>query len=155
VVDLQFKGGVEVGSGVTVGAGIFSSTMFNLPVAASHNNAAVVNFEWRDVTFFGYSVFVNVAGDIEFGADGGEHLIQRRRVGKAEFAEDRPKAHAELEARCLPDRTAAEVPCHGHARRDGHIRRPQESFRRPSTATRSLGSSFWTTAHTISRFTPK
>lgn len=57
-VDLQLRAGVAVLPALTVGGGILSSTMFNLPVAPTvdfHNDQWVD--QNRTVTFLGYSVF--------------------------------------------------------------------------------------------------
>jgi hypothetical protein len=68
VVDLQVKGSVQVASALRVGAGVFSSTAFNLPVAPGF----VVPDDWtdvqgtgwrqqtRDVTFTGFTVFASI-----------------------------------------------------------------------------------------------
>lgn len=59
VVDLQLNAGYEVMPKLVVGAGLLSSTMFNLPVAPAldaHTEQWVD--QQRNVTFFGVSVFV-------------------------------------------------------------------------------------------------
>jgi hypothetical protein len=66
VIDLQIRGGVRVADNVTVGAGVFSSTWFKMPVASAFSipddwtdvQGAGWRQQTRDVTFTGISLFV-------------------------------------------------------------------------------------------------
>jgi hypothetical protein len=69
VVELQFKGSVHVAGALRIGAGVFASSWFNLPVAPAFSIpddwTDVQGTAWRqqtrDVTFAGYSVFALLA----------------------------------------------------------------------------------------------
>jgi hypothetical protein len=69
VVDLQFKASVHVAGPLRIGAGVFSSTWFNLPVAPAFSipgdwtdlQGTGWRLQQRDVTFLGYAVFAGLA----------------------------------------------------------------------------------------------